>query len=394
MPQRAEIPGQDSAPDHWPFLDLVRFGAALLVLFGHARSFVFVSIRDVPEPGLLTRAFYLVTGLHYEAVMLFFVVSGFLIGGGVWTGKARGGFDLSRYLLNRFVRIYLVLLPALVLTFLVTVLGRTFLSDTRLFGLRPLPPGTAIHDGWSLGQIPCHLLSLPGVACAPWGANPPLWSLGYEWAYYLAAPALFAAIFGRGERLGSVTLFLAAAIIAALGALDPISLALFFAFWLMGAAASRLAAAGGVPLFVGLAGLGVCAAGLVLSRLSVLPVPLTSTLVAAGLALAVACRAITGARIFDNAAVRRGAGFSFSLYLTHLPVALLAGALIQRLGGAGELQQPGTPAYITWTALVAAALLAADLFARLTEDRTAQVRRALASAFSARAPQPSIERTP
>ena len=39
---------------HWPFLDLLRFGAALLVLFGHVRGLLFVSIQDVPAPGLGT----------------------------------------------------------------------------------------------------------------------------------------------------------------------------------------------------------------------------------------------------------------------------------------------------------------------------------------------------
>ena len=51
---------------HWPFLDLLRFGAALLVLFGHARGLYFESITRVPDAGVGTRLFYLLTGLHYE----------------------------------------------------------------------------------------------------------------------------------------------------------------------------------------------------------------------------------------------------------------------------------------------------------------------------------------
>ena len=42
---------------HWPFLDLVRFGAALLVVFGHARGLYFESIARVPDAGVGTRLF-------------------------------------------------------------------------------------------------------------------------------------------------------------------------------------------------------------------------------------------------------------------------------------------------------------------------------------------------
>ena len=69
---------------HWPFLDLLRLGAALLVLFGHTRGLIFVSFQDIAQAGLGTKAFYFLTGIHREGVAIFFAVSGFLVGGGVW----------------------------------------------------------------------------------------------------------------------------------------------------------------------------------------------------------------------------------------------------------------------------------------------------------------------
>ena len=46
---------------------------------------------------------------------MFFIVSGFLVGGSVWRLIAQARFDLGAYLINRFARIYLVFIPALLL---------------------------------------------------------------------------------------------------------------------------------------------------------------------------------------------------------------------------------------------------------------------------------------
>ena len=51
-----------------------------------------------------------------------------------------------------------------------------------------------IFAEWWWPQIPCHLAALQGLLCLPWGANPPFWTLGYEWGLYLIAPAIFGAL--------------------------------------------------------------------------------------------------------------------------------------------------------------------------------------------------------
>jgi hypothetical protein len=63
-------------------LDCLRGLAALLVVVEHLRAFLFVPFPQVVSPGVITKAFYLVTGLGHQAVMIFFVLSGFLVGGG------------------------------------------------------------------------------------------------------------------------------------------------------------------------------------------------------------------------------------------------------------------------------------------------------------------------
>ncbi|MBV9975476.1 MAG: acyltransferase [Hyphomicrobiales bacterium] len=364
------------APDvmHWPFLDLVRFGAALLVLFGHARGLYFESIVRVPDAGMGTRLFYLLTGIHYEGVMLFFVVSGFLVGGSAWRSIAARRFDARRYLTNRFSRIYLVLVPALVLVFAVELLGKHFLADTRFYAMRPLFP-SEVADGWAWNQIPCHLAALQGAMCAPWGADPPLWSLGWEWVFYLIAPVLF------GIWLLPLRPITRAIALACFGA-SLVSLfglgqwLMWFAIWLAGVGAAQLATRRDLPLTVGLAGLALCAAALLVSRTTLVPGVVADLGVGIGLAIAISCRKIASAEILKSVAAR-GAAFSYSLYLIHLPIGVFVGGLLERLGWPRTLVAPGLEAYTAFTLIVAVSLIAAYLFAQLTEKHTARFRRFL-----------------
>ena len=81
-----------ASSDH---LDLVRGVAALAVMLGHLRNLFFVDSYEIRGyPNLLIKIIYLATGFGHEAVMIFFVLSGFLVGGSVfaaeWTGNGVG----------------------------------------------------------------------------------------------------------------------------------------------------------------------------------------------------------------------------------------------------------------------------------------------------------------
>jgi peptidoglycan/LPS O-acetylase OafA/YrhL len=359
--------------DRQPFLDLVRFGAALLVLFGHVRGLFFVGIADVDGAGVATKAFYLLTGVQYEAVILFFVVSGFLIGGRVWDLIERRRFDLAQYFVDRFTRIYVVLIPASLVVVVIASAGPVLFGDTRLFGVRPLQP-TGITAGWTWAQVPCHLANLQPIACPVWGINPPLWSLGYEWVFYFVAPLLLGACYAPLHPLAKLAG--AALVLAGIATLapPPDPFGFLFAVWLLGAVSARTLARTSLPLPLGLAGIALVAACMILSRAKVAPQLATDGGVAVGLAIALACAPIVRVRIVDSL-VRRGAAFSFSLYILHLPVALVIGAALEKLGWRRELAPPGLAAYVAFGITVALTMAVAYGFARLTEDHTAAVRR-------------------
>jgi peptidoglycan/LPS O-acetylase OafA/YrhL len=164
------------------------------------RGLLLVGIDRVENPTLLIKAIYLVTGLHRGAVVVFFVISGFLIGGRAWGAIRTGCFDLTSYFISRFSRIYVVYVPSLLLVAVLNIVGYQFLSQTRLYAERPLFP-LDVSSGWTIDQIPCHLLSVQKLMCNPWGANPPRWSLGFEWTLYLIAPAIFYVVLARPSRV-------------------------------------------------------------------------------------------------------------------------------------------------------------------------------------------------
>jgi len=107
----------------WPYLDLARGVAALLVALSHLRGFVFVDFHAVDHPGLVWSGFYFVTGFGHQAVMVFFVMSGFLVGGTVVSRAETGQWSWIDYAITRMTRLWIVLLPALLLTALWDNLG-------------------------------------------------------------------------------------------------------------------------------------------------------------------------------------------------------------------------------------------------------------------------------
>jgi len=150
---------------HW--LDLVRFIAALMVVLVHARGHLFVDYGSLPvsDKTIGIAIFYALTRLGEEAVIAFFVLSGFLVGGRSMVKMVRGEFVPSSYAVDRIVRIMLPLAPALIYTAIVRLV---------------------VDGGFDgLGLIE-NLFSLQGVVAPVFGGNAPLWSLSYEvWFYIL-----------------------------------------------------------------------------------------------------------------------------------------------------------------------------------------------------------------
>jgi len=148
-----------------PWLDLVRFVAAFVVLIGHYRASAFVEYGLLPDDNknIFTQMFYFMTRMGGEAVLVFFVLSGYFIMGRGIVKCQQEIFDIKKYTVDRVARIMLPLVSALLLLVIVNY----------VYGI-----------GFSWLTILGNLFSLQGVLCGP--AIGPLWSLSYEvWFYIL-----------------------------------------------------------------------------------------------------------------------------------------------------------------------------------------------------------------
>ena len=157
----------NSSITHYYWLDLIRFLAALIVVLVHARGAFFVEygLLDESNKTIVVAIFYAFTRIGHEAVIVFFVLSGYLVGGRGLERIAYETFRPTDYSIDRSVRILLPLIPALILTAIIRLLLDGSIDIAEFFG---------------------NLLSLQGIFFEPFGNNGPLWSLSYEvWFYVL-----------------------------------------------------------------------------------------------------------------------------------------------------------------------------------------------------------------
>ena len=151
------------------YFEIVRFGAAIVVLVSHA-WLVFFPHVPLPWPG-------------HQAVVVFFVLSGYVISHAAGT-KDR---SLRTYVLSRASRLLCVTVPALALGAIITLFAGNRLVDLTWPLLLNL---TFLAQSWNLDVV------------AP--ANDPYWSLCYEVWYY--------AIFGAAFYLTGSTRWISAAL--------------------------------------------------------------------------------------------------------------------------------------------------------------------------------------
>jgi len=207
------------------YLDLVRFLAAVAVLLTHLAYKRFTG-------GLIIEW----RTYGNDAVMVFFVLSGYVIAHTVATRDR----EFRPYLLNRCARLYSVAIPAIVLTLVLDHVGKAI--------------SPAMYDGfWYQGSDPLgrvlHALSFTNELwfnSVRLFTNGPYWSLGYEFWYYMLFAAAF---FLRGRQ----RVFWVAAVMLLIGP----KILLLFPIWLLGVWVHRvnttrtLGAGAGWTLFLG-----------------------------------------------------------------------------------------------------------------------------------------------
>lgn len=178
--------------DRLIYIDLLRGLSAIAVLLGHVRALANLPWGEVGG-GFAARIWVAVSCHGSTAVMIFFVLSGYMVGGGVLRALHSGAWSWRDYAISRFTRLYVVLIPALLLTWWLDAAGQKLLPSSAVYagqaqnGLHLLADPAAGH---SLVVFLGNLLFLQDLVCPVFGTNGPLWSLSYEFWYYLLFPCV------------------------------------------------------------------------------------------------------------------------------------------------------------------------------------------------------------
>lgn len=334
------------------WLDHFRWIAALAVVCDHARMLLFPSAL----PGhlnLFQQVFFFLSRFGKQAVVVFFVISGLLVGGSIIRRLRAGTFVARNYALDRVSRLGVVLVPAIIWSVGFQHLGYTL--DCQ----KP--------DGWA--TILGNLLSLQNLGVVrPICNDDPLWSLSSEAWFYVVAPALMLIVAGV-RRPGTILTLVGALALGMMGwTWDEYSPFFGLILWM----------AGLIPWFVTIRTRPVYAgvffvAMLVLSRTSIfVPEAMRPPRDLLLMVAFVLLLCVDAAR-WNRPLARFGhafAGFSYSLYLAHMPIAQAWGWAV----GRGALPVDKAASYLVYAACVGVIVLVGWGFGALFESRTGAVR--------------------
>jgi len=202
--------------------NFIRWTAALVVVVGHVNSYAnLIHGEGTTAPYFI----YNYCAVHaHAAVMVFFVLSGYFVTFATVRKCAKGSYRFREYFLDRWSRIYSVLLAAVAFTLVLDAIGRALspvYSDPKV-----------IPQDHFLVRLFLNVFSLQGMHGyrVQLGSNPPLWSIGYEFTFYV----LFGLIFFRKQLFRRQVFFVASVAIVLL--VIGVKMALYFLIWLLGVA--------------------------------------------------------------------------------------------------------------------------------------------------------------
>lgn len=207
-------------------ISLLRGLCAIEVAAAHLRAEFFPGLRGMADPPLVYQALAFFTGFAHQAVVLFFLISGWLVGGSL-LGKMGRPQALQAYAIDRLSRLWTVLIPTFMLMLLFGVLAGELIPNTIDYSRA---------NSYSLLSFAGNLAGLQTVTMAPFGGNFPLWSLANETWYYVMFPLLLVLMTASGPARRATAMLSLVLIALAL----PYGMTLYFLVWLLGAIFSRV----------------------------------------------------------------------------------------------------------------------------------------------------------
>ena len=184
------------------FLDSLRGFAAVYVMIGHSRWLLWEGynpgyLSHISQYTILGKFFVYFLSIFrfgHEAVLFFFVLSGFVIHLKYSKALQKNSdykLDFKVYFFKRLRRIYPPFLLALFFTLLLDSLGKSLGYQIYFGSTNILVLTQNVKSDISLNTFIGNLLFLQDSIVPVFGSNGPLWSLKFEWWFYMIYPLLF-----------------------------------------------------------------------------------------------------------------------------------------------------------------------------------------------------------
>jgi peptidoglycan/LPS O-acetylase OafA/YrhL len=367
------------------WLNFFRWLAAFAVLITHTENVLLAFVVNLPpsEREYAHYAYAFLAGFARPAVMIFFVISGFLVGGGLWDEiKKKETVDLLSYFVKRMVRLWTVLIPTLFVVLLLDGVS-IFVFD----GLRNGIFDPDIFGKLSPASFLCNAAFLQTAGCWEYGADGSLWSLYNEFWYYCIWPPMllaFLPILSVSQRAFCLVGTVAALIVLTYVQFSGAWFASYMCIWLMGVLVSAIDR----PVIRSSIVSGFIFVGwLVAIRLGIrrefayqhlfyyLVIDLVTAAMFSNLLLSLKCdkslRKPFGSDVHTSLA-----GFSFSLYCIHVPLLTLYASVLMWYFHIGSHMKPrGLLTWIIVMGALVACVVTAYGFSIITEAKTGQIRR-------------------
>jgi peptidoglycan/LPS O-acetylase OafA/YrhL len=375
----------DTHSAHSFLISLLRGLAALQVAAAHLRSEMFPGLRELADPPLYYQILAFATAFSHQAVVVFFLISGWLVGGSLLNKLDQPG-AMTAYAIDRATRLWTVLVPALCLMLAVgAVTGTVSLAQADF---------SAAND-YSAASFIGNLLGLQTVLVPTFADNYALWSLSNETWYYLQFPLLLIVFTGRTR----VRQMVAATVLALTAVGLPASMTVYFALWLLGALFSRvridcttavrtallLAAAAALVFLRATEGNDDLNPGLFVKHL-MYSLPLLAFLASMQRPLT----ASPGWMRTLSPAAHLLSEFSFTLYVIHVPLIKLLRHLGMQEFGRNRLVVNQPADFAIYFGMLLAIMAAAYLSYLLFESHTFRIRRLLKNALRSQTRRPAI----
>ena len=169
------------------WLDWMRFISAFLVILAHYRGMFFVEYGILPESQHtnIVRIFYFLTRFGEQPVLVFFVLSGFLVGGKAIEQILTNYVNIKSYIVDRMVRIFLPLIASSLFVIFVNTISAVPIPYIDILG---------------------SLFSLQGIITSS-AHNIPLWSLSYEVWFYVMMGCIMTFCFNKIQKKNIIYIF-------------------------------------------------------------------------------------------------------------------------------------------------------------------------------------------